>query len=165
MDSYVNIKAIQSAKLTLKGYSETDTGRGLAWSCKVYLQNKKIGLVKDPGDGGITTTDVPIDTQISIVTALKRSAYAVRSKSAEHSVELLNPSAWFVTAVAQMVDEVASLRQLKRLAKTHLIVRLKSSENEFEFYKIAPSKSSQAKLLRQLGDDLISFMNDEIRAL
>ncbi|SOS30047.1 hypothetical protein PL963_P100064 (plasmid) [Pseudomonas cerasi] len=64
-----------------------------------------------------------------------------------------------------MVDEVASLRQLKRLAKTHLIVRLKSSENEFEFYKIAPSKSSQAKLLRQLGDDLISFMNDEIRAL
>ncbi|SOS30046.1 hypothetical protein PL963_P100063 (plasmid) [Pseudomonas cerasi] len=49
MDSYVNIKAIQSAKLTLKGYSETDTGPGLAWSCKVYLQNKKIGLVKDPG--------------------------------------------------------------------------------------------------------------------
>ncbi|AVB23464.1 MULTISPECIES: hypothetical protein [Pseudomonas syringae group] len=166
MESYLNIKAIQAAALTLKGYTGTVTGRGLDWSCKVYLENKKIGSVSNSGIGGMTITDVPIETQRSIVTALKRNAYTLTFEFAEHVSEgPIDPNKWFVDAITQMIDEVARLRKLKRLAKTHLIVQQKSSDNEFEFYKIVPSESSKARLRRQLGDDLICFMNDEILGL
>lgn len=163
MESYVNIKAFQGAALTLKGYSETETSLGLAWSCKVYLENKKVGIVSNPGVNGKTTTDVPTETQDAIVAALKRYAYTLTLEHTGHvSEESSESSKWFVDAITQMIDEVARLRKLKRLAKTHLIVRQASSENEFEFYKIAPSESSKARLRRQLGDDLLSFMNAEI---
>lgn len=166
MENYVNIKALQTVKVTLKGYSDTETHRGLAWSCKVYLENKKIGSVSNAGDGGMTFTDVPIEKQKTIVDALKSNSYKLMLEFEGHtSQEPTNPSDWFIDAVTQMIDEVERLRKLKRLAKTHLIVRQKSSNNEFEFYKIVPSDSSKAKLIRQLGQDLVCFMNDEIIGL
>jgi hypothetical protein len=166
MENYVNIKAIQTIGLTLKGYSETETGRGLAWSCKVYFQNKKIGLVSNSGQGGPTVIDVPVKTLDYIVNALRSNAYTLTLESAGHSNEEPTDSRnWFGDAVTQMIDEVFRLRKLKRLAKTHVIVRQKSSANEFEFYKIAPGDSSRARLIRQLGNDLVCFMNDEILSL
>lgn len=166
MESYENIKAFRAADLTLKGYSETETRRGLAWSCKVYRENKKIGLVSNSGDGGMTTTDVPNETQKSIVKLLKSNGYKLTLDFSGHvRVEPTEPSEWFVDAVTQMVGEVTRFRQLKRLVKTHLIIRQYSSENEFSFYKVAPSESSKARLSRQLGSDLICFMNDEIQGL
>lgn len=157
MKDYENIKAFRAAGLTLKGYSESETERGLAWSCKVYSDNKKIGLVSNSGAGGVTFSDVPHDKQNLIVEQLKSNGYKLTLD--------VEPCTWFVDAVTQMVDEVARLRQLKRLVKTHLIIRQHSSDNEFSFYKVAPSAASRARLVRQLGSDLICFMNDEIQGL
>lgn len=49
MDSYKNIKAFRAAEITLKGYSESENKRGLAWSCKVYSDNKRLGRLAIPG--------------------------------------------------------------------------------------------------------------------
>lgn len=166
MESYVNIKAIQTVGLTLKGFVETEIGCGLAWSCKIYLKNKKIGSIGNSGDGSPTFTDLPGEIQNSIVKILKLCGYTLALRGPGHVVEEpTDPKDWFVAAVSQMIDELARLRKLRRLAKTHLIVRQRFSADEFEFYKIAPSESSRARLIRQLGDDLICFMNDEILAL
>ncbi|QCY09400.1 hypothetical protein [Pseudomonas sp. MPC6] len=165
MNSYENIKAIRAAGVTLKGYSESETHRGLAWSCKVYYQNK-VGLVSNSGTGGITACHVPSEKILSIVNDLKLNGYKLTLDLAGHEgIEPTEPGEWFVDAITQMVDEVARLRQLKRLVKTHLIIRQHSSENEFSFYKVVPSDASKARLVRQLGSDLIDFMNDEIQRL
>ena len=166
MNSYENIKAIRAVGVTLKGYSESETHRGLAWSCKVYYQNKKVGLVSNSGTGGITDCHVPSEKILSIVNGLKLNGYKLTLDLAGHEgIEPTEPGEWFVVAITQMVDEVARLRQLKRLVKTHLIIRQHSSENEFSFYKVVPSDASKARLVRQLGSDLIAFMNDEIQRL
>ncbi|WP_183133434.1 hypothetical protein, partial [Pseudomonas cannabina] len=124
-------KAIQTIGLTLKGYSDTETSRGLAWSCKVYFQNKKIGLVSNSGHGGPTVIDVPVETLDYIVNALKSNAYTLTLESARHlNEEPTDSRNWFGDAVTQMIDEVDRLRKLKRLAKTHVIVRQKSSAKE-----------------------------------
>ena len=166
MKGYENIKAFRAVALTLKGYSEEETGHGLAWSCKVYCENKKIGLVSNTGNGATTACDVPIHKQVAIVSSLKAKGYQLTPDLSAHGcTEPADPGDWFIAAITQMVDEVTRLRQLKRLVKTHLIIRQHSSEHEFSFYKAVPSASSKARLLRQLGSDLICFMNDEIQGL
>ena len=166
MESYENIKAFRAAEVTLKGYSESESKRGLAWSCKVYSDNKKIGEVSNSGTGGITFSDVPIEKQKLIVEKLKSKGYKLTLDFLDdEGNEPVESCEWFVNAVTQMVDEVARFRQLKRLVKTHLIVQQHSSVNEFSFYKVAPSDTSMANLERQLGSDLICFMNAEIQSL
>lgn len=166
MKGYENIKAFRAVALTLKGYSEEETSHGLAWSCKVYCDNKKIGLVSNTGNGAITVCDVPIQKQVALVNSLKSKGYQLTQALPSHvCTEPADPGDWFIAAITQMVDEVTRLRQLKRLVKTHLIIRQHSSEHEFSFYKAVPSAASKARLLRQLGSDLICFMNDEIQGL
>ena len=166
MKGYENIKAFRAIALTLKGYSEEETSRGLAWSCKVYCDNKKLGIVSNTGNGAVTACDVPIDKQVALVSSLKSKGYQLTpSLAGQVCAEPADPGDWFVAAISQMVDEVTRLRQLKRLVKTHLIIRQYSSEHEFSFYKAVPSAASKARLTRQLGSDLICFMNDEIHGL
>lgn len=166
MKGYENIKAFRAVALTLKGYSEEETSHGLAWSCKVYCDNKKIGTVSNTGNGAVTACDVAIDKQVALVSSLKSKGYQLTpSLAGQVCTEPADPDEWFVAAISQMVDEVTRLRQLKRLVKTHLIIRQYSSEHEFSFYKAVPSAASKARLTRQLGSDLICFMNDEIHGL
>ncbi|KPW57134.1 hypothetical protein ALO86_200008 [Pseudomonas syringae pv. berberidis] len=166
MKGYENIKAFRAVALTLKGYSEEETRHGLAWSCKVYCDNKKIGIVSNTGNGAVTACDVSIYKQVALVSSLKSKGYQLTpSLAGQVCTEPADPGDWFVAAISQMVDEVTRLRQLKRLVKTHLIIRQHSSENEFSFYKAVPSAASKARLIRQLGSDLICFMNDEIHGL
>ncbi|WP_449103071.1 hypothetical protein [Pseudomonas extremaustralis] len=166
MKGYENIKAFRAVALTLKGYSAGEASNGLAWSCKVYCDNKKIGLVSNSGNGAPTICDVPIQKQCALVSSLKSKGYQLTPDLAGHvCTEPADPGDWFIAAITQMVDEVTRLRQLKRLVKTHLIIRQHSSEHEFSFYKAVPSAASKARLIRQLGSDLICFMNDEIHGL
>lgn len=108
--------------------------RGLAWSCKVYFQNKKVGLVSNSGTGGITDCHVPSEKDTLYRKRLKVKRLQAHVGFGRHEgIEPTEP--WrMVCGCTQMVDEVARLRQLKRLVKTHLIIRQHSSENEFSFY-------------------------------
>lgn len=88
------------------------------------LPKQKIGLVSNSGHGGPTVIDVPVETLDYIVNALKSNAYTLTLESAgQLNEEPTDSRNWFGDAVTQMIDEVDRLRKLKRLAKTHVIVR------------------------------------------
>lgn len=166
MDAYSNIKAYRSVGLDIKGYKEAETSRGLAWSCKVYLHKKMLGLVSNNGDGGMTRVEIDSALQTTLVAQLKANGYQLQLTYQGLTVdEPTDASEWFDSAITQMVDEVAQLRRLKRLGKTHLIVLQHSSSPEFSFYKAAPIEASITRIRRQLGADLACIMNDEITAL
>ena len=166
MDAYSNIKAYRSVGLDIKGYKEAETSRGLAWSCKVYLHKKMLGLVSNNGDGGMTRVEIDSALKTTLVGKLKANGYQLQLTYQGLTVdEPTDASEWFDSAITQMVDEVAQLRRLKRLGKTHLIVLQHSSSPEFSFYKAAPTEASITRIRRQLGADLACIMNDEITAL
>nr|WP_229653897.1 hypothetical protein [Pseudomonas syringae]QOU99718.1 hypothetical protein [Pseudomonas syringae pv. actinidiae] len=166
MDAYSNIKAYRNVGLDIKGYKYTETSKGLAWSCKVYLHNKLLGLVSNNGDGGMTSVEIGASIQADLVAQLKLSGYklclTIQGLSIEEPTDAPN---WFDLAITQMVDEVAQLRRLKRLGKTHLIVLQHSTSPEFSFYKAVPTDTSVNRIRRQLGADLAFIMNAEITAL
>ena len=166
MDTYSNIKAYRGVGLDIRGYKEAETSRGLAWSCKVDLHKKMLGLVSNNGDGGMTRVEIDPVLQTTLVAAFKANGYQLQLTSQDHTMdEPTGAPEWFDMAITQMVDEVAQLRRLKRLGKTHLIVLQHSSSPEFSFYKAAPTDSSVARIRRQLGADLACIMNAEITAL
>lgn len=166
MDAYSNIKAYRSVGLDIKGYKEAETSRGLAWSCKVYLHKKMLGLVSNNGDGGMTRVEIDSALQATLVAQLKENGYQLQlTFQGLTTEEPTDAPEWFDSAITQMVDEVAQLRRLKRLGKTHLIVLQHSNSPEFSFYKAAPTEASIARIRRQLGADLACIMNPEITAL
>lgn len=166
MDSYSNIKAYRSAGLTLKGYREAVTNEGREWSCKVYKNNKKIGHVTNSGNSGLASTDIPQKIVAELVKELKDLGYKLRISSVTSAhIELTDCLSWFIHAMTQMIDEVARLRHLKRLSKTHMIIRVFSTDKEFSFYRAAPNEANRARLVRQLGADHLDFVNDEIACL
>ena len=71
MEAYSNIKAYRSVGLDIKGYKEAEASRGLAWSCKVYLHKKMLGLVSNNGDGGMTRVEIDYAQQTNLVAQLK----------------------------------------------------------------------------------------------
>lgn len=166
MESYSNIKAYRSVGLDIKGYKESETSRGLAWSCKVYLHKKMHGLVSNNGDGGMTRVEIDSAQQTNLVAQLKAQGYQLQLTFQGHAMdEPTEAPEWLDMAITQMIDEVAQLRRLKRLGKTHLIVLQHSNSPEFSFYKAPPSDTSIARIRRQLGADLACIMNAEITAL
>lgn len=113
-------------------------------------------------------TRVEIDSalQATLVTQLKENGYQLQLTFQGLTMEEpTDAPEWFDSAITQMVDEVAQLRRLKRLGKTHLIVLQHSNSPEFSFYKAAPTEASIARIRRQLGADLACIMNPEITAL
>jgi hypothetical protein len=161
MNSYSNMKAYRAAGLTLKGCTLKDTAIGLFWSCTIYRNKKKVGSMSSSGCEPYSITNVPLQIQSEIVSGLKENLYEIWRPFAAP----IDDSLWLAYAVIQMIDEVARLRKLKRLAKTHMIVQLLSTDKEFIFYRAVPHQRNRLRLAKQLGADLHVFMNDEISIL
>ena len=164
MNTFKNLEAAKKANVQVKSYSRTETHRGVAWSCNVYLDGKKLGMVSNDGSGGMTRVDIGIDLQKQVVDALKAASYQLELTLGNCVLD--EPDTvddWFEFAVGQMGDEVYELKAYKRRAKTHTFVE-KRTPPFFAEYKAQDTPATRAVLQRQLGQDLVRFMNDTIKS-
>ena len=164
MKPFDNLDAAKNASVQIKSFSQTETHRGIAWSCTVYFQGKKLGMVSNMGDGGMTRVEFGVDQQQEVVNALKSAGYSLTLNYGESVLEEPETvESWFEFAIPQMGDEAVELNSLKRKAKTNTFVE-KRTEPCFASYKAQDTPKTREILQRQLGGDLVRFMNDVILA-
>ncbi|WP_153785361.1 hypothetical protein [Pseudomonas sp. EMN2] len=164
MKPFDNLDAAKKANVQVKSYSRTDTNRGVAWSCNVYLGGKKLGMVSNDGSGGMTMVDISTDLQRQVVEALKVAGYQLELTLGDCLIDEPDTvEGWFEFAIGQMGDEVFELKYYKRRAKTHTFVE-KLTAPFFAEYKAQDTPVTRAALQRQLGQDLVRFLNDTIQA-
>lgn len=162
MQLFENLDAAKAAQVQVKSFSMIETHRGVAWSCSVFLKGKKLGMVSDEGNGGITRFTFPVSQQQEVMEALKASGYKLQLKLGEtYITEPDGIESWVAFAVSQMGDEAAELNGYKRGTKTKTFVE-KLSEPTFAAFKTPDTPQVREKLKQQLGDDLVGFLNDKI---
>lgn len=160
-----NIKAAKASGVQVKSFSMTETHRGVAWSCNVFLDGKKLGMVDNSGNGGHTDIGFDTDLQKKVVTLLKDHGYKLTLTLGDMAIE--EPSGidtWLSFAVGQMGDELAELKSYKRKAKTGIFIT-KTTVPVFAFHKMEDTPRNREAIKAHHGDAFIAFLNEEFAAL
>lgn len=149
----------------MKSYSTTETDRGVAWSCNLYLNGKKLGMVSNRGDGGMTHIDFGADEQSEVVALLKQHGYKLVLTYGELTVpEPDSNTDWLEFAVPQIGDEMAEIKSYKRKMKTGIYFEKKTAP-VFAFYKAEDTPRLREQIKAHYGSDFVGFLNEEIAAL
>ncbi len=165
MQTIDNLKAVKAAGVRVQSYSTTETDRGVAWSCNLYLNGKKLGMVSNRGDGGMTHIEFSADEQSEVVALLKQHGYKLMLTYGELTVpEPEGNTDWLEFAVSQIGDELAEIKSYKRKMKTGIYFEKKTAPM-FAFYKGVDTPNLRDQLKRHYGDDFVCFLNEEIAAL
>jgi hypothetical protein len=160
-----NLKAAAAAGVSVKAWSTTETHRGVAWSCKVYLDGKKLGMVSNEGCGGMTRIDFGAAEQSQVVQRLKAHGYKLELTLDGTTVsEPTDDSEWLDFAIGQIGDELTMLKQYRRKAKTQVFVE-RRTKPPVVVYKAADNPQVRTAIKHQLGDDFVAFLNDDFAAL
>lgn len=164
MQPFKNIDAAKKAAVQVKSFTQSETHRGVAWSCMVYLEGRKLGQVSNDGTGAMIRVDFSADQQKQIVDALKASGYELVLVCGDTVFdEPDSVESWFELAIGQIGDESAQLKSLKRRTKTRIIVESRT-EPHLAFFKATDTPENRVTLQRQLGANLVRFLNDTILA-
>ncbi|WP_122744906.1 hypothetical protein [Pseudomonas viridiflava] len=164
MQSFENLDAVKNAQVQIKSFKQAETHRGWSWSFVVYLNGKRLGLVSNDGSGSMTRVDFKLTQQKQFMLALKSAGYKLQLTCGD--VIFTEPETvetWLEFAVGQIGVELDELKSIRRRAKTQTFVE-KRSEPRFAAFKAEDTPANRAALQRQLGSDLVRFMNDAIRA-
>lgn len=160
-----NLNAVKAAQVQVKSYSMTETDRGVAWSCKVYLDGKKLGMISNRGDGGISRFEFPETQRKALYDSLKGQDYKINLTFGELVAdEPTDPDSWLEFAIPQIGDELKELAGYKRKMKTGIYVE-KKTEPTFGFVKTADTPAVRKQIEDHYGDDLIAILNDKFATL
>lgn len=162
MQLFANLDASKLAQVKVESFKMVETHRGVAWSCDVFLNDEKLGMASNHGNGGATHFAFPESQQLEVMNALKSAGYKLDFKlEGVYVPEPTHLESWLTFALGQMGDEQAELTGYKRDTKTKTFVE-KLSEPTFASYKTPDTPQVRVKLKQQLGDDLVAFLNDKI---
>ena len=160
-----NLKAAKAAGVQVKSFSMTETHRGVAWSCTVYLNGKKLGMVDNSGNGGATHIAFNVELQQQIMSLLKQHDYKLQLNLGDYVItEPTDLESWLSITLSQMGDEQARLRTYKKKAKLGVIFEQTTAP------QIAMQTGEDSPRLREFikthcGDAFVAFLNDELAAL
>jgi hypothetical protein len=65
MQTITNLQALNAAGVQVQTLNTIEISRGLAWSCTIVLNGKKLGMVSNEGCGGMTRFDFPVAQKTS----------------------------------------------------------------------------------------------------
>lgn len=165
MQTIDNLKAVKASGVQLKSFSQTETDRGVAWSCNIYLNGKKLGMVSNRGDGGMTHIEFGPDEQSEVVALLKKHGYKLLLTYGELTApEPDNNTDWLEFAIPQIGDEMAEIKTYKRKLKTGIFFAKKTAPT-FAFIKFEDTPQRREQIKSHYGDDFVCFLSDEIAAL
>lgn len=163
-----NLQAAKAAGVQVKSFSMTETHRGVAWSLKLFLNGKSLGMMSNSGAGGETRIDVAEEKQKEVVARLKANNYSLDlSYSPELDPHVVSPqsdSSWLEYAACQIGDEITAMKTYKKKAKTGLYIE-KKSEPTCIYYKEADSERLRGVVKAHFGDDFVQILNDSINEL
>lgn len=160
-----NLKAAKTSGVQVKSFKMLETNRGIAWSCSVSLDGKKLGLVSNDGSGGETRFDFGADQQKQAATQLKNAGYKLELTIGEVTIEEPEDGQeWLDFALSQIGDELADLKRYKSKAKQGVYFEKKTAPT-FAYVKGPDTEAFKAQIKAHYGDNLVRFLNDEIRGL
>ena len=163
-----NLQAAKAAGVQVKSFSMTETHRGVAWSLKLFLRGKSLGMLSNSGVGGETKIEVPEASQNEVVALLKANNYVLDLSYGpeldQHVVPPQSNSSWLEYAVCQIGDEMTEMKKLKKKAKAGLYIE-KKSEPTCIYYKEVDSERLRGVVKAHFGDDFVQILNDSIYEL
>lgn len=163
-----NLQAAKAAGVQVKSFSMTETHRGVAWSLKLFLRGKSLGMLSNSGVGGETKIEVPEASQNEVVALLKANNYVLDlSYGPELDPHVVSPQSdrsWLEYAACQIGDEIKAMKTYKKKAKTGLYIE-KKSEPTCIYYNEADSERLRGVVKAHFGDDFVQILNDSIYAL
>lgn len=139
----VEVKSVKTA-----GHLSHET---VAYSASIYVDGKRIGLVRNDGQGGCNMYDW-FDRE-----AGRRLEEHAEAQETEHDFEKLDQ---FINALA---DEFEERKALKRKCKTHVLFRLKGDEEgSWRTIRAKFEPRVENHIRTKHGDNLEAIANETI---
>lgn len=160
-----NLKAVKASGVQIKAFSMTETHRGVAWSASVYLDGKKLGMVDNNGNGGMTHVGFGNAEQEKVRSLLKKHGYTLKLTYGDLTVE--EPALteeWISFVVGQIGDEQHEVKAYKKKCKKGIYVE-RNVEPTFVYHTAEDSERMRAAIKASHGATFVAFLNEEFTAL
>lgn len=160
-----NLNAISAARVRLRDLNMQEVPQGIAWSCIVYLNGKRLGTIQDPGEDHPLTIGLEQSQVQALAGALKKQGYKLNAEAAGR-IDVENDNEYLEQVLPQMADEVEWFNKAKGLLKSNTLFRIKGDVDETFRVVLAPYSDKTQATLRQLyGDDLELILNTQLRGV
>jgi hypothetical protein len=158
-----NFKKSLAAGVVLKNMKQMEGLDGLAWSCSVYLDGKKIGTVFDGGNGGPLSVEIDAGPLSQLVKALKAVEYPLNLDLGE-GLRLDEPTTdygYVELVLPNIADEHDTVKRIKRAASQKMLITQVGDEEGTYWPLKAPYTAQNAQLVREhYGQKLVCIVNE-----
>ena len=160
-----NLNAISAARIRLRDLNMQELPEGIAWSCIVYLNGKRLGSIQDHGEDHPLTIGLDESQVQALAGALRKQGYKLNTEAAGR-IDIDNDNEYLGQVLPQMADEVEWFNKAKGLLKSNTLFRIKGDVDETFRVVLAPYSDKTQATLRQLyGDDLELILNTQLRGV